>query len=49
MIFNSQELVYLRVWDRHVGRHLTRWKDAEQEMWVLAATLLEANGIGASF
>lgn len=41
-IMNTRgEIIFMRVWDRHVGRHITRWRLAELEMWTLAATLLE--------
>ena len=38
---NRREIIFVRVWDRQVGRHITRWKPAEYGLWTLAATMLE--------
>ncbi|KAM0845379.1 hypothetical protein ACQ4PT_056417 [Festuca glaucescens] len=35
------EFICLRIWDRHVSRHMTKWRRAEQEMCILAAIVLE--------
>ena len=40
---NRQEIIVLRVWDQHMARHMTRWRRAEQEMWTLAATLVQVS------
>ena len=36
-----REIIFVRVWDRQVGRHITRWRPAENGLWTLAATMLE--------
>ncbi|CAM0950726.1 unnamed protein product [Alopecurus aequalis] len=38
---NRREMIFVRIWDRHVGQHITRWKPAEDGLWTLAATMLE--------
>uniref|UniRef100_A0ACD5U0P9 Uncharacterized protein n=1 Tax=Avena sativa TaxID=4498 RepID=A0ACD5U0P9_AVESA len=39
------EFIVLRIWDKHVARHMTKWRLAEQGMWTLAATLLEKDNM----
>jgi hypothetical protein len=41
--FPREEFICLRVWDRHVSRHMTKWRRAEDDMCVIAATLLEVS------
>lgn len=38
-----RDIIFVRIWDRHVTRHITSWKPAEHGMWTLAATLLKVN------
>ncbi|KAM0836416.1 hypothetical protein ACQ4PT_062357 [Festuca glaucescens] len=38
-----QEFICLRIWDKHLSRHMMKWQRAEQEMSILAATLLEVS------
>jgi hypothetical protein len=41
--FTREEFIYLRIWDRDVSHHMTRWRGAEQDVCILAATLLEVS------
>ncbi|KAM0848693.1 hypothetical protein ACQ4PT_054215 [Festuca glaucescens] len=38
-----REFICMRIWDKHVSRHMMKWRRAEREMSILAATLLEVS------
>ncbi|KAM0902898.1 hypothetical protein ACQ4PT_019025 [Festuca glaucescens] len=44
MLLNiRREFICMRIWDKHVSRHMMKWRRAEREMSILAATLLEVS------
>ncbi|XP_051204457.1 uncharacterized protein [Lolium perenne] len=40
---NRWEFICLRIWDKHVSRHMMKWRRAEQDMSILSAILFEVS------
>ncbi|KAM0928310.1 hypothetical protein ACQ4PT_002406 [Festuca glaucescens] len=40
---NRWEFICLRIWDKHVSRHMMKWRRAERDMSILSAILFEVS------